>query len=115
MQIKTQVKFLDRTNPPHIVTLILLAGFSAMVMNMFLPSLPNMTEHFATEYRLMQLSVSLYLAVSAIMQIIIGPISDNLGRRKVLLWGIALFLLIRSDVFMPLPQRFFYSFVWGRQ
>ena len=93
MQIKTQVKFLDRTNPPHIVTLILLAGFSAMVMNMFLPSLPNMTEHFATEYRLMQLSVSLYLAVSAIMQIIIGPISDNLGRRKVLLWGIALFLI----------------------
>ena len=93
MDVKAQVKFLDRTTPPHIATLILLAGVSAMVMNMFLPSLPNMTAYFETDYRLMQLSVGLYLAVSAVMQTIIGPISDNLGRRKVLLWGIALFML----------------------
>jgi len=93
MQAPPRVRFLDRTTPPHISTLILLAGVSAMVMNMFLPSLPNMTAYFDTEYRLMQLSVALYLAVSAIMQTIIGPVSDNLGRRKVLLWGIALFML----------------------
>lgn len=93
MQSKTQVRFLDRSTPPHITTLILLAGVSAMVMNMFLPSLPNMTAYFETEYKLMQLSVALYLAVSAIMQTVIGPISDNLGRRKVLLWGIALFMI----------------------
>ncbi|WP_370455313.1 multidrug effflux MFS transporter [Tateyamaria sp. syn59] len=93
MQAPPKVRFLDRTTPPHIITLILLAGVSAMVMNMFLPSLPNMTSYFDTEYRLMQLSVALYLAVSAIMQTIIGPISDNLGRRKVLMWGIVLFML----------------------
>jgi DHA1 family bicyclomycin/chloramphenicol resistance-like MFS transporter len=93
MNTKIQVRFLDRSTPPHLVTLILLAGVSAMAMNMFLPSLPNMTDYFETEYRLMQLSVALYLAVSAIMQTVIGPISDNLGRRKVLLWGIGLFML----------------------
>ncbi|APX10977.1 multidrug effflux MFS transporter [Tateyamaria omphalii] len=93
MQAPPKVRFLDRTTPPHIITLILLAGVSAMVMNMFLPSLPNMTSYFETEYRLMQLSVALYLAVSAIMQTIIGPISDKLGRRKVLIWGIGLFML----------------------
>ncbi|WP_299373178.1 multidrug effflux MFS transporter [uncultured Tateyamaria sp.] len=93
MQDAPKVRFLDRTTPPHIATLILLAGVSAMVMNMFLPSLPRMTEYFDTEYKVMQLSVALYLAVSAIMQTIIGPISDNLGRRKVLMWGIALFML----------------------
>ena len=82
MQDAPKVRFLDRTTPPHIATLILLAGVSAMVMNMFLPSLPNMTTYFETEYRLMQLSVALYLAVSAIMQTIIGPVSDNLGRRN---------------------------------
>ncbi|MGD1883591.1 MAG: multidrug effflux MFS transporter [Paracoccaceae bacterium] len=87
------VQFFDRTTPPHIVTLILLSGISAAVMNMFLPSLPGMTAHFDTEYRLMQLSVALYLAVSAVLQLAIGPISDNLGRRPVLLGGIALFLL----------------------
>jgi len=52
-------RFLDRATPPHIVTLILLAGISALSLNIFLPSLPGMTEYFDTEYRLMQLSVAL--------------------------------------------------------
>lgn len=66
---------------------------SAMVMNMFLPSLPTMTAHFDTDYNRMQLSVPLYLGVSAVLQIIIGPMSDKFGRRSVLLWGLGLFLL----------------------
>ena len=93
MQSPPKVRYLDRTTPPHISTLILLAGVSAMVMNMFLPSLPNMTTYFETDYSKMQLSVALYLAMSAVMQTVIGPISDNLGRRKVLMWGIGLFML----------------------
>lgn len=64
-----------------------------MVMNMFLPSLPTMTAYFGTEYRLMQLSVAVYLGVSAILQLLIGPISDKYGRRPVMLGGIILFLL----------------------
>lgn len=87
------VRFLDRTTPPHIATLILLAGMSAIVMNMFLPSLPKMTEHFGTEYRIMQLSVALYLGVSGVLQVFLGPISDRYGRRPVILWGLAAFLL----------------------
>lgn len=98
---------MDRTTPPHILTLILLAGMSAVVMNMFLPSLPNMTEYFHTDYRLMQLSVALYLAVSAVMQIIVGPISDNIGRRPVVLWGISLFLLATLGcIFAPSAEIF---------
>lgn len=93
MDNRPKVRFLDRSTPPHISTLILLAGVSAMVMNMFLPSLPNMSAYFETDYSVMQLSVALYLAVSAVMQTIIGPISDNLGRRRVLMWGIGLFML----------------------
>lgn len=87
------IRFLDRKTPPHIATLILLAGMSATVMNMFLPSLPNMTEYFQTDYGLMQLSVGLYLGVSAVLQVLIGPISDKVGRRPVILWGLFLFLL----------------------
>ncbi len=52
-------RFLDRSTPPHIVTLMLMAGLSALAMNIFLPSLPGMTEYFDTDYRLMQLSVAL--------------------------------------------------------
>lgn len=75
------------------MTLVLLSGLSALTMNVFLPSLPNMTAHFDTDYRLMQLSVAIYLAVNAVMQILVGPISDKLGRRPVLIGGIILFLL----------------------
>ena len=88
-----RVRYLDRTTPPHISTLILLAGLSAMVMNIFLPSLPKMAEHFGTDYAVIQLSVPLYLFFSGILQIFIGPISDNLGRRRVMLWGLGIFFV----------------------
>ncbi|MBF9058531.1 Bcr/CflA family efflux MFS transporter [Rhodobacterales bacterium HKCCSP123] len=86
------VRFLDRATPPHIFTLIVLTGLGALSMNIFLPSLPQMTEYFVTDYRLMQLSVALYLAVNAGLQMVIGPISDRFGRRPVLLVGIVVFL-----------------------
>lgn len=79
--------------PPRIFTLILLAGLSALGMNIHLPSLPSMTEYFQTDYRLMQLSVALYLAGNAVVQILVGPISDQMGRRPVIIGSIALFLL----------------------
>lgn len=85
--------FLDRTTPPHIFTLIVITGLGALSMNIFLPSLPTMTEFFDTEYRVMQLSVSLYLGVNALLQVIIGPISDRFGRRPVLLGGVFAFLM----------------------
>ncbi|WP_412505446.1 multidrug effflux MFS transporter [Roseovarius sp. SYSU LYC5161] len=93
MPSHSRVRFLDRATPPHVVTLILLAGISALAMNIFLPSLPGMTAWFETEYRLMQLSVALYLGVNAALQILMGPVSDRLGRRPVILGGMAIFLL----------------------
>ena len=93
MQDAPKVVFLDRSTPPHIVTLILMAGLSALAMNIFLPSLPGMTAYFDTDYRLMQLSVAVYLGCNAVLQILIGPVSDKFGRRPVILAGIAGFLL----------------------
>ncbi len=52
-----------------------------------------MAVYFEADYKLMQLSIALYLLVNAVLQIIIGPIADKAGRRPVLLWGLALFLL----------------------
>ena len=85
--------FLDRRTPPKIATLILLAGLSALTMNIFLPSLPGMADYFGVSYGLMQQSVPLYLALSAALQIVIGPISDRYGRRVVLIGSLVLFLL----------------------
>jgi len=111
MTRNSTVRYLDRTTPPHISTLILLAGLAALAMNMFLPSLPAMAVYFDTDYRLMQLSVALYLGVSALLQLIIGPISDRYGRRPVILWGSALFLLATLGcIFAPTVT----IFLWFR-
>ncbi len=82
-----------RRSPPTIFTLVLLSGLSALSLNLFLPSLPNMALHFQTDYKVMQLSIALYLLVNAVLQVLIGPIADKAGRRPVLLWGLALFLI----------------------
>ncbi|MGB3177339.1 MAG: multidrug effflux MFS transporter [Albidovulum sp.] len=103
-------RFLDRSTPPHIVTLVVIAGLSALAMNIFLPSLPGMTEWFHTDYRLMQLSVSLYLGMSAVLQVAIGPISDRYGRRPVLLWSVALFLLATLGTLLARDVTVFLAF-----
>ncbi|MCX7888731.1 MAG: Bcr/CflA family efflux MFS transporter [Rhodobacteraceae bacterium] len=86
-------RFLDRTTPPHIATLVLVSGLAALSLNIFLPSLPSMARHFGVDYHLMQLSVSLYLAMTAVIQVLIGPVSDRFGRRPVLVGALALFCL----------------------
>lgn len=93
MRMHRKPVFLNRTTPPHIVTLIMMAGLSALAMNIFLPSLPGMALYFDADYRLLQLSVAVYLAVNAVFQILLGPLADQLGRRPVVLWGMGLFLL----------------------
>ncbi len=87
------VRFLDRTTPPHVFTLVLIAGIGALNMSAFLPSLPHMTAYFDTRYDVIQLSISLYLAITAVLQLFIGPIADRYGRRVVTLWCYSIFLV----------------------
>lgn len=92
----TGVKFLDRTTPPHIATLVLVSGVAALCVNIFLPSLAAMAVYFETDYAVMQFAVSGYLAATAILQLVIGPLSDLFGRRPVLL--AALVIMIAATI-----------------
>ncbi len=92
MSYGSKVRFADRSTPPHVFTLVLVASMTALTMNVFLPSLPAMAAHFNTEYRVIGLAVSLFLAVNAVLQIIVGPLSDWFGRRIVLIVSITIFL-----------------------
>ena len=103
-------RFLDRQTPPHIVTLTLIAGLSALSMNIFLPSLPAMAEYFRADYKLMQLSVALYLAMNAVLQVVVGPISDRFGRRPVLLWSFALFVVATLGCLLAPTAEIFLAF-----
>lgn len=100
-------RFLDPATPPSVLTLTLLAGVSALSMNIFLPSLPSMAAWYGVPYATMQLSVALYLALSAGLQILIGPISDRFGRRKVVLGALVLFLIATVAVLLaPTAETF---------
>ena len=79
--------------PPHLITLIILTSTSVLAMNMFLPSLTNMAAEFSVSYSVMNISVAGYLAITAILQVILGPLSDRFGRRPVLLGSILIFSL----------------------
>ena len=87
------VQFLNRSTPPHIFTLILLASISALTMNIFLPSLPNIASDLNSSTSILGLSVGIYLASSAVLQLIIGPFSDQFGRRPLILWSLIIFCL----------------------
>ena len=114
MAAPPKIRFLDRTTPPHVVTLVLLAGLSAAAMNIFLPSLPSMAAHFGADYRVLQLSVTLYLAVNAVLQLFIGPLSDRLGRRPVLLGAFGLFLAFTVGILLAPTVEVFLAMRMGQ-
>ena len=81
------------TSPPTMFTLVIVTGLSVLSLNMFLPSLTNIANEFKTDYSLVSLSVAGYLGITAVLQLIFGPLSDRLGRRPVLLIGISIFAI----------------------
>ncbi|SEN31330.1 MFS transporter, DHA1 family, bicyclomycin/chloramphenicol resistance protein [Loktanella fryxellensis] len=92
MTTAPQIRFFDRTTPPHVATLVLLAGIPALNMSIFLPSLTRMADFFQTDYATMQFAVSGYLAATAVLQIIVGPLSDRFGRRRLMLVSLVVFI-----------------------
>lgn len=86
-----------------------MAGLGAMNMSAFLPSLPHMTEYFDTRYEVIQIAVSGYLAVTAGLQLVIGPISDKFGRRSVTLVCQAIFIVATLGcLFAPSIEAFLF-------
>ncbi|MWB77603.1 Bcr/CflA family efflux MFS transporter [Pseudooceanicola sp. 216_PA32_1] len=103
------------TTPPHLTTLILMTGTSVLTLNMFVPSLAHMAEDFGVDYGVMGLAVGGYLAMTALTQIVMGPLSDRYGRRPVVLVGMAIFFVasiicaLTPDIRVFLAARMFQS------
>jgi MFS transporter, DHA1 family, multidrug resistance protein len=85
--------WLDRRTPPHLLTLVLMTGVPALNMNMMLPSLPSLAGHYAADYGIVALAISGYLALTAVLQLVFGPLSDRYGRRPVVLGCFIVFLV----------------------
>jgi Bcr/CflA subfamily drug resistance transporter len=81
------------TTPPRLITLILLSGLSVVTLNMFVASLANIAAEFQADYALVNLSIAGYAGMTAVLQLIMGPVSDRFGRRPVILAGLVIFIL----------------------
>lgn len=88
----TGASFADRRTPPVLITLILITSVSVLTMNAFVPSLPSMADDLGVSYAFMQIAVSGYLAMTAMLQLMIGPLSDRYGRRPVIMGGLIIFI-----------------------
>lgn len=63
-------------------------------IDMYLPSLPALEQHFGADTAATQLTLSAYFIGLAIGQLFYGPVSDRFGRKKPLLFGLALYALV---------------------
>ena len=78
---------------PPLWLLVLITISGTMAMHMFVPALPDAAQALGTGTGPMQMAISLYVSGLAIGQLFYGPLSDALGRRPLLLFGLALYTL----------------------
>lgn len=74
-----------------IITLLAITGL--MGTDLFAPSLPEIAEFFQQTPNHAQLTISLFLLGFALSQLFYGPISDRIGRKLPLIFGISLFVI----------------------
>lgn len=78
---------------PPLWMISLLAGLGLFASAVHMPSIPAMASEFGVTPQPIQLTVSIYLASMAIFALLVGPMSDRFGRRRIGLMMIFVFLL----------------------
>src|SRR3981081_1709884 len=73
----------------QVAVLAALAATGALATNILLPSLPQMAVSLKVSSAAVTSAITIFLAVFAIGQLVVGPISDRYGRRWPVLTGFA--------------------------
>lgn len=83
---------LQRGTPSRfsLVNLLCAIGFGLVVMTICLPSMPSWRGVFNASQASVQLSFSSFVLAFGVAQVIYGPLSDNYGRRRLLMFGFVL-------------------------
>lgn len=110
----TVVKMQDLRNSTafRLFIILLITPYTGMCIDLYVPSLPAISHYFHTTPHLAQMTVSTFLIGYGIGQFIIGPISDSIGRRNLLVIGLALCVIftvlvtISTSISMFLLMRF---------
>ncbi|RLZ11227.1 Bcr/CflA family efflux MFS transporter [Acinetobacter sp. 2JN-4] len=76
-----------------IVLLALLTALGPLSIDMYLPALPQMADEFGVSTQMVANSLPAYFLGLAIGQLFYGPISDRIGRKTPLYFGLALYAI----------------------
>lgn len=82
-------------------------------VDMYMPALPSMRQDLHTSAYLAQLTVTLWFLGSAALQLVLGPVSDYLGRRPVILTFCIVFIIssitcaVTNNIYVMIVARFF--------
>ena len=72
--------------------IILLVAQGIFMTDLYTPSLPTISHYFHTNMSLVKMSISIYLLGLTFPQLFFGPLSDAIGRRKVIFPGLLIAL-----------------------
>ncbi|MGB3486098.1 MAG: multidrug effflux MFS transporter [Mycobacterium sp.] len=86
-----------------ILVLGALVALGPLTIDMYLPALPNIADQLSVTESVVQLTLTGTLAGLALGQLIVGPLSDSLGRRRPLIAGIILHV-VASLVCLAAPN-----------
>ena len=84
----------EKRGTPRLRFLIVLGAlstFGPLSLDMYLPALPQMARHLHASQLMGQLTLSSCLAGLALGQLVAGPISDAVGRRRPIFFGVTAF------------------------
>ncbi|WP_066934379.1 multidrug effflux MFS transporter [Microtetraspora fusca] len=75
----------SRVRPALLLALALLSAVAPLATDMYLPAFTSMAADLGTDAAALQLTLTAFLAGLGVGQLIVGPLSDRLGRRSPLL------------------------------
>ena len=76
----------------HLILMLVAMGcLAALSTDIYLPAMPAIADALGTNMTMVQITLALFFATFALGQLVYGPLSDNFGRRRVLLVGTGLF------------------------
>lgn len=94
---------------------LLLVSLGQFAIDIYLPSFPSMVHDFQTTPDRIQLTLTLFLIGFALSQLVYGPLSDRFGRRKILIFGLSLFIVaaVGATLAQTVSQLILLRFVQG--